>query len=194
MRGYIFLFLVICSNVAHSYAEGLPANPWAKSAVQVADNPAVSVVNEHPSAIENRNISEQGNANLNPYLINIQENLDKADIQNRITDALQSLESINENPTTKPSATPSSGSLPSWREFLPQADLSAFTAQSTTKPKKQKSASGNDEFSKAISDIEKQYKDIKRTTNSYYRSAVKNVRDVEQNAKDSVNKLQKMLK
>ena len=191
MRGYVFLFLMICGNIVPSYAEGLPANPWAKAATQTADTPAVSVVSEHPVANET-----QDDANLNPYLINLQENLQQADIQNRIGNALQSLENINENPYYRPSNSSGANKLPSWQELLPQADLSSFMpkASSPKQATQPAASSGNDEFSKAVSDIEKQYKKLKRTTNSYYRDAVRNAHELEKNAKDSVNKLQNMLK
>ena len=179
-----------------SYGEGLPANPWVKSATQTADSPAVSIVNEYPVAIEKQDISEQDNANLNPYLINFQENLQQADIQNRIGNALQSLENISENPYYQQSNPLNTEKLPSWQELLPQADLSSFMPKSSSKKQitRPAASSGNDEFSKAVSDIEKQYKKLKRTTNSYYRDAVRNVHEAERNAKDSINKLQNMLK
>ena len=191
MRGYVFLFLMICGNVAPSYAEGLPANPWAKAATQTADTPAVSVVSEHPTANE-----AQDAANLNPYLINLQENLQQADIQNRIGNALQSLENINENPYSRPNIPSGADKLPSWQGLLPQADLSSFMPKASSQKQATQPAvsSGNDEFSKAVSDIEKQYNKLKRTTNSYYRGAVRNAHELEKNAKDSVNKLQNMLK
>lgn len=196
MRFFVFFLGIMFVNGAVSYAEGLPANPWAKAAPQTTSNTIRSVVDESPTATDAQKAIEKSGEALNPYLINLQNNLEQADIPGQIGNALQSLENINENPQQNQRSAPETAKLPAWQDLLPQADLSSLMPKST--PKKQiskpKSSSGDDEFSKAISDIEKQYNSLKRTTNSYYKDAVKGAREIEKNAKDSVNKLQKMLK
>lgn len=183
--GYILCFVFGFST--QLFAEGLPANPWGQNTSPQAV-PTNTLIDENPPA------ENSTNPGLNPYELLDKAQISVEDTQDQISEALQSLRQINENPGSAKAAP--TAKLPSWSEMLPQIDLSAKTQEimpqrTVSKPK---ASSGNDEFSKAVSDIEAEYQNMKRTTNSYYRSAVKNVHELERTAKDSVKQLQNRLK
>lgn len=187
MRSFIFYVCGLCYLTAlPAFAEQLPANPWLHSEtgeVKLRSNTDASAGTTASSAARlTQSINEQFDNSQTQLMQIINDSLPEPE---RHTSASQQM------------------NLPSWQELMPQVNIdsmlpkssgnTAKATQQTSSPVKSFS-SGTDELARTLADIERHYSKAKRTSNAYYNQAKSGIKKLENEAENSVNQLQKVLK
>lgn len=185
MRSFIFYLCgLILLPVSAVCAADLPANPWLRAAVE-----------EIPLQANNQNTYATDSAARTARmteLINKQLDNPQSQLMQVINEAL---------PEQQRQSSPSAQkNLPSWQELMSQINVgslapkasgsSAQTARTTQLTKNP--IQGYNEINRAMSDIERQYNKAKHTTNTYYNQAKRNIKHLETEAENSVNRLKKV--
>ena len=184
MRSLIFYICGFCfSAILPALADELPANPWLRSNA------------EEIRLRSNYNTAESAAEQTARLTKSINEQLDNPQSQ--------LMQIINESlPETERRSTASQQkNLPSWQELMSQINGNSATSKSSGDTAKasqpspiRKISSGTDELTRVLSDIERRYDQAKRTSNAYYNQAKRSIKNLEAEAENSVNEVQKMLK
>ncbi len=186
MRHYLLYIIGLCTLAAFNVkAEGLPANPWIRGSVENLSISSPKIDNSGASA-QSSEVVRQINIQLQDSQTELVEIINEA-----LPEQKRSSSAINQK------------NLPSWQDLMRQIKIgdTAFSANALALPQQQKKvvkrkadSSHNTEVSRVISDIETQYKKIKKSSNSYYNQARRNIMQLEREAQNSVDELQRMIK
>ena len=181
MRHHFLYIIGLCLITPFAAdAAGLPANPWLQ-------NTNRNIVQTNRNQNVNSDISESKAAELTEKLNNQMENygnmLQQATDEAKTEAATKAQEIEN---------------VPSWHEIMDQ--VTPENSDEDAAQQQQETTSGSIdpagivEISRAISDAQAQYNRAKNTTGAYYNKAKNKLKQLEYEAQNSVNEVQKMLK